>query len=76
MSPDEDVEVDSDESEEGAREVDLPLHVDRHVHPDQAFVGQQVRAFAPETQGWVDLLQEGKHVHVMNLAPEKKRIVI
>ncbi len=37
--PDENVKVDSDESEEGAREVDLALHVDRHVHADQPLVG-------------------------------------
>ena len=68
--PDENVKVDSDECEERAREVDLSLHVDRHVHADQPLVGQQVRALAAKAQRGVDLLQEREHVHVVDFAPE------
>ena len=39
-----DVQVLSDEREEGCCEVDLALVVQRHVHPDQLLVGQAVRA--------------------------------
>ena len=68
--PDKNVEVDPDEGEEGAGEVDLPLDVDRHVHPHQPLVGQQVRALAAEPQRRVDLLQESEHVHVVDFTPE------
>ena len=67
--PDEYVEVDPDQREEGAREVNLTLHVDRHVHPDQSLVGEKVRTLAAEPQRRVDLLQQSEHVHVVDLAP-------
>ena len=49
--------------------MDFTLDVDRHVHPDQPLVGQQVRALAAEAEGWIDLLQQREHVHVVDLAP-------
>jgi hypothetical protein len=40
-----------------------------YVGAHQAFVSQQVGTFVAEAQGRVDLLQQLKHLRVMNLAP-------
>ena len=68
-APHEDLQVDPDEGEERGLEVDLPLLIHRHVHPDQALVGQQVRALAAEAQGRVYLSEEWQEVGVVDQAP-------
>ena len=69
-APHEDLQVDPDEGEERGLEVDLPLLIHRHVHPDQPLVSQQIRAFGPKTQGRIDLSQQRQEVSIVNQAPE------
>ena len=66
----EDLKVDPDEGEERGLEVDLPLLVHRHVHPDKALVGQEVRALAAEPERRVDLTEQRQQVGVVDQTPE------
>ncbi len=45
---------------------DLSLLVDRHVHPDEPLVGEEVRALAAEAEGRVYLSQQRQQVSVVN----------
>ena len=67
----ENLQVDSDQGEQSAGEMHLAFHIYWHVHSYQPLVGQQVRAFAAKPKWRVDLLQQGKHVHVVYLAPKR-----
>ena len=68
----EDLEVDSHKSKQCGLEVHFALDVHRHVHSNQALVGQQIGTLATKSQGGIDLLEKGKHVHVVDLTTEKK----
>ena len=48
--------------------MDFSLYVYWHIHSDQPLVCQEVGALAPEPQRRVDLFQQRKHVHVVDLA--------
>lgn len=61
----ENLQVYSNQSKKGGGEMHLALYVNRHIHPHQSLVSQQVRTFAAEAQGWIDLFEQSKHVHVM-----------
>lgn len=61
----ENLKVDSDQGKKCGGEMHLALYVNRHVHPDESLVSQQVRTLAAEAQGWIDLFEQSKHVHVM-----------
>ena len=56
----------SDQGKEGGGEVDLPLGVHRHVHPDQLLVRQPVRALTAEAEGRVHVLQHVVHLGVVD----------
>ena len=66
----EDLQVYANQGEEGGLEVDLALLVDRHVHPDQPLVGQQVGALAAKAERRVDLPEQGQQVGVVHQAPD------
>ena len=70
-----DAQVLPDQSEEGGGEVDLPLGVHRHVHPDQLLVRQPVRALAAEAEGRVHVLQHVVHLGVVD-PPRGARVVL
>ena len=65
-----DAEVLPDQREEGRREVDHALVVNRLVHPDQLLEGQPVRTLGPEAQGRVHVLQHVVHLRVVDPTPE------
>ena len=69
-APHEDLQVDPDQGEQRRLEVDLPLLIHRHVHPDQPLVSQQIRALGAKAQGRIDLSQQREEVSVVNQAPE------
>ena len=68
-APHEDLQVDPDQGEERRLEVDLPLLVHRHVHPDQPLVGEQVRTLGPESQRRINLSQQRQEISVVDQAP-------
>ena len=72
-APHEDLQVDPDQGEERRLEVDLPLLVHRHVHPDQPLVGEQVRTLGPESQRRINLSQQRQEISVVDQTPAHQR---
>lgn len=63
-----DVKILADQREQGGGEVDFPVRVRRHVHPDELLVGEPIRALVTKPQRRVHVLEHVVHLGVMDLA--------
>lgn len=60
-------EIFPDKREQGRGKVDLPVHVDGHVHSYQFLVGQPIRTLVAEAQRRIHVLQHVVHLGVVDL---------
>lgn len=64
-----DVEVFPDQREQGRREADLALRVQRHVHADELLVGESVGTLVTKSQRRIHVFQHIIHLCIMYFTP-------